>query len=170
MKLILHLRKRYEAWLAERLLEQLVRDGHYDTDVGIWSWMMEILATKEIEDLSLEERVSKVYESYVTDIDALLVEMIEATRTMRESEAVERKPPKEMLTVRFEDYLVNYQNRPLPLPMIQEQFVKVCRQFIDALMHTKNKNKRAYYLRHYDWLIEEGQRWTEYWCFSYSTN
>jgi hypothetical protein len=170
MKLILYLRKRYEHWLARRLLEQLVWDGIYDTDLNIWLWMMDVHATKEIKDLSVEERFSRTYESCVSDVDALLVEMIEATRTMREGEVVERKPPKNFRIIRLEDYLVNYQNRPLPLPIIQEQFSKVCKQFIDALTQTKNKNMRAYYRRQYDWLIEEGQRWTEYWCFPNSTN
>lgn len=168
MKLILYLRSRYNNWLARRLLERLVQDGYYDTHVDIWSWMMDVLESKGVQEVSFEERMTIHYESYLTDIDALLVEMIDATRTMRENEAVTKKPPTELLTVRLEDYLVSYQNRPLPLSLIQEQFVKVCRQFLDALVHTKKK--RAYYLRQYDWLIEEGQRWTEYWCFSYSTN
>jgi hypothetical protein len=155
----------YQRWITQSLYKSLVRDGLLDTDPAILGWMNEALSNHNTQEMSLEERRDIVYESRYRTVDEYLSLVIEATRTINGEESIERaQKDDEILSVRFEEYLTDSSERPLPLVLTQETFVKVIDQFLQALSRAK-PTKRSYYLRHYDRLIEEGQRWIEYWVF-----
>lgn len=131
--------------------------------------MLDVMAKDPYKDLNVAERMKHYYESPFQNIDGYLVAIVKATSTILNDEPVDGSlKASEIRRISLEDYLTDNYGRPLPLPLIQEQFIRVCKQFLAALERTYNITKRAYYLRRYEWLILEGQRWTEYWAFPIS--
>jgi hypothetical protein len=166
MNVIAQCRALYQAWMTQQLFNGIVSDGLFDTNPHLWRWMMEKLEKTKDYELPTDERHNRFYTATLPTIDDYLVYVMRATRVILENDSVETAVPQlEPQWIRLEEYLTDNYGRPLPLAITQQQFLKTCIAFLDALAQTHDIKKRAYYLRHYDWLIEEGQRWVEYWAF-----